>query len=594
MKKLLTASMFVAMLTLLVAPRHSFAQSGTLVVYASGNSLDQVIGADTTTGGLQKHSVYRLVSTDTTYLLDATITIKSSASIVGVSGANGKLPCIQADLVGTAITGVFFSLNGAGTRVNFENLYFLGVAPNNANNTSAGQGISVDADNISLTLNNCVLDNLSQFAVRYESNGDNFYITNCIFRNGIDVASAYYVPELLRSNNGAGNWDTDSVVVTNNTLIGVAMGIVETTGLTNYMNFSHNTVVLTSKGPFWSEHEVNLVFDYNIFYDTYATGETPAEYFGGWDEIKPPRIPAVFYLAPLDSTTAAKLLGHARATAKDSADAEAARKIEVVGNDCYWSSGLTNFWTSYNDTTTGGHMLKDVNGKDSLWMPPADSIYTPVFMNSQTMAMFNSSTSYPHLVQNGNISTDPGFGWGIQNAVTNATPDSANGVGLAAFVQAVRGGKGTTQWYAYQRVEVPQPQPDNWVPTWPLPEMAALHASNLGLAPDGQVYGDTVYANLTAVQQTNSNVPSKFNISNNYPNPFNPTTVVQVSLHQSGMTSLKVYNVLGQLVKVVVEGFKPAGEYKYDINMDNFASGVYFYTLRQGTNSITKKMLLLK
>ncbi len=60
------------------------------------------------------------------------------------------------------------------------------------------------------------------------------------------------------------------------------------------------------------------------------------------------------------------------------------------------------------------------------------------------------------------------------------------------------------------------------------------------------------------------------------------------------MLSLKIYNVLGQLVKVVDEGSKPAGDYVYDVNMDEYASGVYFYTLRQECKFITKKMLLIK
>lgn len=58
--------------------------------------------------------------------------------------------------------------------------------------------------------------------------------------------------------------------------------------------------------------------------------------------------------------------------------------------------------------------------------------------------------------------------------------------------------------------------------------------------------------------------------------------------------SLTIYNILGEVVQIVDRGYKTAGEYTYNINMNKFASGVYFYTLRQGTNSITKKMLLLK
>jgi len=89
-------------------------------------------------------------------------------------------------------------------------------------------------------------------------------------------------------------------------------------------------------------------------------------------------------------------------------------------------------------------------------------------------------------------------------------------------------------------------------------------------------------------------VPDKFKLGNNYPNPFNPSTSIKVDLAKSGLVSLKIYNVLGQLVKVVDQGYKPAGEYTYDINMDKFASGVYFYTLREGSNFIAKKMVLLK
>jgi len=583
MKNLFTAILVIAMVVLVGSPNQSLAQSGTLVVYASGSTLDQVIGADTLSGGAQKHSVYQLVSLDTTYLLDATITVKSSVSIVGVPGTNGKLPCIQADLVGTTVTGIFFTFNGKGTRVNLENLYLLAIAPNNANNTAAGQGVQVSADNISLTVSNCVFDNMSQFEIAYSANGDNFYINNSKFRNGIDVASAYYVPELLRSLNGAGSWSTDTIDIDYNTMIGVAMGPVETTGLTTYMNFSHNDVILTSKGPFWSEREVNLVFDDNIFYDTYAVGETHTEYAGGWDEIKPPRIPSVFYLCTLDSATGAKLIGHAIATSADSAAAEAARKIEVKDNDCFWSSGLTTFWTQWNDTATTAN----------------DSLYTPVFMNSQTAAMFNNTTAYPDLVQSGNVSVDPGFGSSI-NAVLSPGSDTTDGVGLLAWIAAVRGGKGTTQFYAYKRTEVPQPQPENWVPSWPLPEANDLAYTNTTVknsSTDGKPLGDPYWFNgITAVKTLpTQSIPARFELNNNYPNPFNPSTDISFTVDKNGPASLRIYNLLGQLVMTVYEGNAQAHQaYSFNVNMDRFASGVYFYTLQQASNSITKKLLLLK
>ncbi|MCL5020802.1 MAG: family 43 glycosylhydrolase, partial [Bacteroidetes bacterium] len=88
--------------------------------------------------------------------------------------------------------------------------------------------------------------------------------------------------------------------------------------------------------------------------------------------------------------------------------------------------------------------------------------------------------------------------------------------------------------------------------------------------------------------------PNGYSLSQNYPNPFNPTTDIRVTLNHSGMVSLKIYNVLGEVVDIMNQGFKPAGEYVYNINMDRFASGVYFYTLCEGDNSITRKMVLLK
>ncbi len=602
MRKLLTASTIVAMFVLLTIPRPSLAQSGTLTVYASGPTLDQVIGGDTTSTGAQKHSVYQLVSVDTTYLLDATITLKSGVTIEGVPGSNGQLPCIQADvLTGGSIPGVFFTLTGQGTRVNLENLYLLGVAINNLKNTGSGQGVQVSADSISLTVNNCVFDNMSQFEIGYSSNADNFFIKNSDFRNGIDVASAYYVPELLRSENGSGAWNTDTIDIRYNTMIGVAMGPVETTGITTYMNFSHNDVILTSKGPFWSEREVNLVFDDNIFYDTYAVGENHTEYAGGWDELNPPRIPSVFYLTTLDSTTAAKLLGHARSTSADSIKAEGMRKIEVKNNDCYWSSGLTSFWTSWNDTAKvieSSVTLKGSNGQDSVVVTYGDSLYTPVFMNSETQAMFNNKTVWPGLVESGNMNVDPGFGSSVNDVLNPPSSVTNDGVGLLAWITAVRTGTGSSQYYAYQRTEVPQPEPGNWVPTWPLPEASALKYTNKTLqssSTDNLPVGDPYWFNgVTAVQSLPRTVPSQFALSQNYPNPFNPTTEIKVSLGKAGVMSLDIYNVLGQLVKVVAQGYKPAGDFTYNVNMDQFASGVYFYTLHQGTNSITKKMLLLK
>lgn len=99
---------------------------------------------------------------------------------------------------------------------------------------------------------------------------------------------------------------------------------------------------------------------------------------------------------------------------------------------------------------------------------------------------------------------------------------------------------------------------------------------------------------VTAVTPAVSSVPYAFRLYQNYPDPFNPSTRIRISLDRPGQMSLDIYDVLGQLVDVVDKGFKPAGVYSYDIDMDRYASGVYFYTLREGKKEFTRKMLLLK
>lgn len=93
--------------------------------------------------------------------------------------------------------------------------------------------------------------------------------------------------------------------------------------------------------------------------------------------------------------------------------------------------------------------------------------------------------------------------------------------------------------------------------------------------------------------------PLIYELAQNFPNPFNPSTYIDFSLPSPGFTSLEVYNILGQKVKTLVNRDMAAGRYNVVWNGDNengvqVASGVYFYRLKHGDFSGYKKMLLLK
>lgn len=89
-------------------------------------------------------------------------------------------------------------------------------------------------------------------------------------------------------------------------------------------------------------------------------------------------------------------------------------------------------------------------------------------------------------------------------------------------------------------------------------------------------------------------IPADYSLSQNYPNPFNPSTAINVSIPKQGVVSLKVYDILGKEAAVLMDEEKAAGTYKITFTPVNLASGIYFYSLKAGETSITKKMLLIK
>jgi hypothetical protein len=92
----------------------------------------------------------------------------------------------------------------------------------------------------------------------------------------------------------------------------------------------------------------------------------------------------------------------------------------------------------------------------------------------------------------------------------------------------------------------------------------------------------------------NMNTPVKFELAQNYPNPFNPATVIKYSIPQSGLVTLRIYDVLGNEVKALVNGMQTQGEHIVNFNAAGLSSGIYFYTIKAGSYTQTRKMMLIK
>ncbi|MCF6269732.1 MAG: T9SS type A sorting domain-containing protein [Melioribacteraceae bacterium] len=92
-----------------------------------------------------------------------------------------------------------------------------------------------------------------------------------------------------------------------------------------------------------------------------------------------------------------------------------------------------------------------------------------------------------------------------------------------------------------------------------------------------------------------SNLTKEYVLRQNYPNPFNPTTVISYSIPKASFVTIKVYDVLGNVISTLVSKTQNEGSYKLNFDATNLSNGVYFYklTTNQGFTDI-KKMLLLK
>jgi len=108
----------------------------------------------------------------------------------------------------------------------------------------------------------------------------------------------------------------------------------------------------------------------------------------------------------------------------------------------------------------------------------------------------------------------------------------------------------------------------------------------------GAVINGKQYGIITDVKNEIVN-PATFILKQNYPNPFNSETRIKFSVPKQGYVSLKVYDILGRLVKILMDNEIEAGWHQVFFNAENLSGGVYFYTLQTNGSNETKKMIFL-
>ncbi len=114
----------------------------------------------------------------------------------------------------------------------------------------------------------------------------------------------------------------------------------------------------------------------------------------------------------------------------------------------------------------------------------------------------------------------------------------------------------------------------------------------------GRIYIKSIYGDqeliLNETETESYNHPYEYSLKQNYPNPFNPATTIEFSIQDESIVQLKVYDIIGNEVATIVDELKSPGRYNVKFNADGLTSGVYIYSLRAGSFTQIKKMVLMK
>jgi len=265
-------------------------------------------------------------------------------------------------------------------------------------------------------------------------------------------------------------------------------------------------------------------------------------------------------------------------------------------NLTYWDPSLASIVTTLNTGAGVDH--------NTHWVSQM------IPMNTRTAALFADKVHYPRLTNGTWVSKLPAFvntdallttQLAAIKAYSIACVDTSYGTPMTSWRQP---GNAEADSYVYADWPIPVdlsytdadlkvagmaglPLGDlNWFPsnytTWKAQETAEL--THIQGILDG----------TTGVATTQQGLPQTFQLQQNFPNPFNPSTDISYTIGKAGNVTLKVYNMLGQDVATLVNGYQSANTYHVNFNASSLSSGVYLYELRTGSNVTTKKMVLMK
>ena len=183
-----------------------------------------------------------------------------------------------------------------------------------------------------------------------------------------------------------------------------------------------------------------------------------------------------------------------------------------------------------------------------------------------------------------------------QIAISGGPPSEAAGTIVYATTGSTVAGYGIAD--ATGRYDIFGLAPGSYTVSADLPGTESLGSKTamVSYSPTGLPLGAVVDLSLAIVTdiETTAGQPVEFKLAQNYPNPFNPSTLISYQLPAAGHVDLRVYDLLGREVAVLVSGVQAAGIHNVSFNASSLATGVYLYRLTSGSMTDVKKMVLMK
>ena len=573
-----------ALTVTIIIPAISFSQDTTDVSWGEGTP-------GTLEAAITGPGVYRLEA-GKVYLTVEHIPVETGAiHIVGATPADGVHPAtiqpyVNAEGVLGHSNGELFTVVGDNAELALKGLILNG-ASFGGEGSLHGCASARGAMN-KVIVENCVISHIAHLAFFTMGTKTDFHITNNVIKSFTNGPGGMFYGGVVW---GAGSWmgTIGKLEARNNTIdgvIGEAFVIYERVDHGSVID--HNTFTNIVMNCVWYRGQNNLSVTNNLFYNTKSYGQSTYD-ASGWGVWYPGGV-GQMSVRPADTVDYWMSDGQF-VNMHD-------RNIHYGNNAFAWSDAMVDWVNTLSaapwswevttvtvDTTTGDTTTVVTTQWDTM-------------LTVAQQAIWIDDTTLTTIAQNTGVTQDNNAGvtdLGMNLDEAYITHQLARTLDFRDD-QTTQGVGANNQWMyehddSYTNIEWPM----YYDASYSSSSVAATHCTH-----GGPVGATRWMDHAESLDTDNSiNLPKAFALKQNYPNPFNPSTDIVFDLEKSSTINLTVFNVLGQKVKVLANGSKQAGT--HTVNWDGrdemgatVSTGLYFYTLTDGNNSVTKKMALMK